>query len=482
MSRTAILRPSGFFWTGIISVIAAPLAFYRSMVLGSVTDDGAVVGVYSVILILIEIISTFVLLGGGTVVINYVAKLHEPGPVAGFLARYTALNVLLLAIATVAVISIPFLAELLIGQAGISLGHVVLLAPFVTLGTIGLFALSGLKLFALSGILTNLQMLLVCSISTIMLWGARDFFAQNAFLVLLATIITSYAIIIASALRGFANARLKFAYARKFPAGFWPFTLTIHINSICNFAHRSGDQVFVLSALGIHELGCYFIAIQLADLIVFLPLRTAQVMLARFSSDVREGAFRNVEQGYSLLVRVISFIAGVLALILIFFAQPAVGIFGEWAAEKFTYVQYLAVIAVVGCLNSVNSMLIMASESTKHYLVANVTQMLIQLTLTMVLIKPYEVYGVIAAKLVGMTVLQAGLFHIISHRLPGLKVKVSWHYFFTVAVAVVALIVATFLSEIDWVTRVTVFCMFLGAFLLVLQVGARDFRALLLRG
>lgn len=476
-------KANGYFWVSIISIIAAPLAYYRSLILGQTTNDGSLVGMYSVALIFIEIISTFVLIGGGTVITTYLPKLISIHEKSTFLTRYATMNLLLLLFLSILAMVVPGISALVDRLAEYQYGvyPLLVLGPFTLLSVMLIFALSGAGVFTLSGFLTNVQLLLICLVSTAFFFVNRELFVSNGIPVFIATIVAAQTLIIVIASLKLGRMGFRLSLGGAFPKGFSRFAIHIHINSICNFTYRTGDQIFVLGALGIKELGAYFIAIQLADLINLLPLRTSQIMLAKFSGMIRDKNHSEVTATYALLTKVISCIAGSCALFLIFFSVPIASIFGEWASEKASYLQLLAFIAVLGCLNSVNSMLIMASETTSYYLLTNIIQMLLQLAATFVLIGPWQVYGVIGAKLLGMLVLQTGLVLIIRSGLGELNIKVSWHYYFTVATVLAAVLILQYTPISDVTSSVAGFTIFMAFYHLVLGVRPKDFRRLILR-
>lgn len=476
-------RPNGYFWVSLISLIAAPLAYYRSLILGWSSDDGKLVGIYSVALIFMEIISTFVLVGGGTVITSYLPKLETLQRKSSFLGRYAGMNLCLLFFLSFIALVFPSLNSLTNRLAEYEYGiyPLLILGPFTLLSIMFTFALSGLGSFTLSGLLTNVQLLLVCLVSTVYFLVDREYFVTHGIPIFISTIVLAQLFNITVAMAEFYRMGLRFSLESSLPKGFSRFASHIHINSICNFTYRTGDQIFVLGALGIKELGAYFVAIQLADLINLLPLRTSQIMLAKFSRMVHDKSYEDVAATYALLTRIISCIAGSTALLLIFFSEPMASIFGEWGSHKAQYLQWLAFIAVLGCMNSVNSMLIMASESTSHYLAVNIAQMCVQLIATLLLIKTGQVFGVIAAKLLGMLVLQAGLFMIIKSGLTSIKIGISWHYFFTVVFVLMAVLVLQIQPPLELKHSIAGFVIFMVVYHLVLRVGPSDFRNLVLR-
>lgn len=478
-----LLQTDGYFWVSLISLIAAPLAYYRSLILGWSSADGSLVGMYSVALIFMEIISTFVMIGGGTVIVRYLPKFDTSQEKSSFLTRYAGMNLCLLALLSFLALALPSLDLLVNSMAEYHYGiyPLLVLGPFTLLSIMFTFALSGMGAFTLSSLLSNMQLVLICLVSTVFFVFDREYFVTHGIPIFIATIVLAQAFNITVAAQKFYRMGIRFSLRYSLPKNFSKFASHIHINSICNFTYRTGDQIFVLGALGLKELGAYFIAVQLADLINLLPLRTSQIMLAKFSQMVHKNSYDEVAATYALLTRVISSIAGSSALFLICFSEPIASIFGEWGSNKAQYLQCLAFIAVLGCMNSVNSMLIMASESTSYYLAVNVVQMCVQLVLTFLLINSAQVFGVIAAKLLGMLVLQIGLFMIIKKSLKTMKIGIPWHYFFSVVFVFIAVIFLQLRPLLELSASITCFVILIAAYHFVLRVGPNDFRSLLLR-
>lgn len=478
-----LLQANGYFWVSFISLIVAPLAYYRSLILGWSSTDGSLVGMYSVALIFTEIISTFVMIGGGTVITRYLPKLDTSQEKGSFLTRYAGINLGLLALLSIIALAIPSLDSLVNRMAEYHYGifPLLVLGPFTILGYMAIYGLSGLGAFTLSSLLSNLQLVLVCLVSTVFYFFDREYFVSHGIPIFVATLVLAQTVNITVGLIKFYRLGIRFSLRDALPNDFYKFTSHIHINSICNFTYRTGDQIFILGALGLKELGAYYIAVQLADLINLLPLRTSQIMLAKFSQMVHKNSYDEVAATYALLTRVISSIAGSSALFLICFSEPIASIFGEWGSNKAQYLQCLAFIAVLGCMNSVNSMLIMASESTSAYLKINVLQMCVQLVSSFLLINSAQVFGIIAAKLLGMLVLQIGLFSIIKKNLHKMKISIPWHYFFSVVFVFVAVIFLQLRPLLDLASSITCFVILMAAYHFSLRVGPNDFRSLLLR-
>src|SRR5690606_24243579 len=82
------------------------------------------------------------------------------------------------------------------------------------------------------------------------------------------------------------------------PTGFWRFSLFVQLNTISTFVYTNADQGIVLAAIGVTELGLYFVLLQCAQLIRFVPDRIGQVMLSSFAWLVGNGDTVSLRSAY----------------------------------------------------------------------------------------------------------------------------------------------------------------------------------------
>jgi O-antigen/teichoic acid export membrane protein len=236
------------------------------------------------------------------------------------------------------------------------------------------------------------------------------------------------------------------------PSNFWRFSTSVHANSVSVFAYQSIDQIILLSAVGTAELGAYFVLLQCAQLITFVPQRIGQVMLASFSRLVAENDTEKLCHAYRRLCRAILILSTPIALFLISFSRPVASIFGEWSTERHLYLLSLAAAIYVGTLGSVNSMLIMAKERTGLFLANSIVLITIQLLVSLAFVERWGAYAVIGGKACGILSGQIGLFSIVRWGLDDIALgppREAWYGFATIGgcVAIAALRTSLSLSE-----------------------------------
>ena len=413
----------GAVWVSITAALAIPIGYYRNWILGKTDVEGQVVGNYAVVMIFFRIITTFVLFGGFTVVTNYLPKINDKQDKSAFLMTYGAISgffvMIFLAIIFIQPKAVEFLTRQPIDNA--SLWSLAVLTPVIVLSQIVIFSLAGIMNFRLSSLLAQLQVFLVTIVATVVFFFYRDFMTNNSLFVITVTVcLANIIVFIYGGRRVFQFlGKLRFKYL--LPEGFWKYSCLIHMNTLCTFAYMNIDQIFVLTVLGVKELGAYFVLLQCAQMIRFVPERIGQVMLASFSHFVGANEHDQLKRAYIRLCRLILVFSTPIALILILFSRQIGHVFGSFCATKHLYLVLLAVVVNIGCLGTINSMLIMSKERPCFFTINNLILILAQLLTTFLLINKAGVYGVIIGKFIGTLLGQIGLFLIIWKALPEIK-------------------------------------------------------------
>ena len=398
--RVKRLARRGAIWVTLTSASAIPLAYYRNWILGGIGEAGEVIGTYAIILLFIQLVVTFAIYGGSSVVTNFLPKIEREEDKSAFLLTYNFLS-LITVLTFVALINwFPSIVSFLIRKP-VDKETLVLfsfLSPMVVLSQLIIFSLAGLMEFRLSSVLSQLQLFFVCTLATLAYFFFSQFLQQHVVIILISTVCVANLVVFVIGSIGVKRALKRFKARLYLPTGFWRFSGFIHLNTVSTFTYQSIDQIFVLAALGIKELGAYFILLQCAQLITFVPQRIGQVMLASFSHLVGSESHNDLRRAYVKLCRIILIMSTPLALFIVLFSQPIAGIFGDWYADRYIYLVMLALIAQLGSLGSINSMLIMAKERTGLFLVNSIVLISFQLGITLLLLDYIGIYAVIAGR------------------------------------------------------------------------------------
>lgn len=471
----------GALWVSITSAIAIPLAYYRNWILGRMGLEGEVVGTYAMIMIFFRIITTFVLFGGLTVVTNYLPKITRREDKASFLITYGAISAVAVTAFLLLILIWPELLRLLIRKPvdRPTLMSVAVLTPIIVLSQITIYSLAGLMNFRVSSVLNQVQIFLVSALGTAAFFFFRDFLAQRALVIVTATVCLAHVLVIFLGGYSVIKSIGRPVWQLHLPSGFWRFSSFVHINTICTFVYLCVDQIFVLAALGVRELGAYFVMLQCAQMIRFVPERIGQVMLASFSHLVGTGEHDRLKWGYIKLCRLNLILCTFLALGLILFSRQIGAVFGEWYESRHLYLILLAVVINIGNLGNINSMLIMAKERTGYFMINSLVQIGVQLVLTALLITKLEVYGVIIGKSVGLISAQIGLFLIVRWGLSRINLAPPKAYWISQVMVTGTACAAWHIDGQHLVWAIAVMTALFGSFLLVIRFHPREIMSLL---
>jgi O-antigen/teichoic acid export membrane protein len=416
-------------WVTLTAALALPVSYFRNLLLGQFDDTGDVAGTFAAILIVFEIVRTFVLFGGTSVVTHFTPKIEHPPAKARFLFTYTVITLAAAAVLSALVLIWPQALDLV--TSGPSTGEerlaLMILALTFLAHQLCVFALAGLMNFRLSSVILQFRLYtMICVL------GAGYFFFPDT--VRDHTLLIFAFAIGASNILGVVIAIRRIIVEIGWPRGsylpdrFWRFATQVHANTICTFAFANVDQIYVLALIGRGELGGYFLILQISLLISFVPQHIAQVLLASFSSLVSGGEQDRLLAVYLRLCRLTILLATTLSLGMIFLSRFAVGIFGDWLVEDHRYLILLSAAGSIGCVGSINSMLILAKEKAGIYLVNNVTVIVVQLLVMVLLIPEYGIYGAIGGRIAATIVGQIGLFWIIRTQIPGMRLGIPFEY------------------------------------------------------
>ena len=477
------LARRGAIWVTLTSAAAVPLAYYRNWVLGRIGETGEVVGTYAIILLFFQIVITFVLFGGISVVTNFVPKIKRDEDKAGFLTAYALISVGAVVVFVGLMHLFPGLVSFLVQKPVDPPIQRVLsvLAPLIVLSQMVVFALAGLMAFRISALLSQVQIVLVCSLATAAYFYFPEYLQSRAVVILGATVgVANFIVILVGAWHVF-RALPGLGRRLHLPAGFWRFSAFVHLNTTSTFAYQSIDQLFVLAALGKQELGAYFVLLQCAQLITFVPQRIGQVMLASFSHLVGSERHDELRRAYVKLCRIILLLSTPLALMMVLFSYPIAHIFGAWYAERHLYLLLLALAIHVGSLGSVNSMLIMAKDRTGLFLVNSIVLISLQLGVTVVLLEHIGVFAVIAGKAAGILAGQTGLFSIVRWKLDKVRLAPPAEFWVAVVIVLGAGAWAWSMAPLPFVWSAAAFVAFTGGFLFLIRFRPREIIALVER-
>lgn len=430
IARIKRVAKRGAMWVALTSAFAIPLSYYRNWILTQLDASSEVVGYYAVLMMFINIVNTFVLYGGTTVVTNYLPKIKRSEDKSAFLFTYALISLLAVIIFLSIMHILPDMSQFLIGKQvnSATLRLLSILSPVVVLSELVIYSLTGLMEFRLSSLLSRAQILCVCLVATVCLCVGRELVAPNGSLVLAQTIGCANILVIGVGLYHILQTLKPFVCRFYLPQGFWRFSSAIHLNTFVAFFSTKSDQLFVLAALGVADLGAYFIIMQFAELVVFIPMRIGQVMLSSFSHLVSSGNHKELVRGYTKLCRILLIVTTTISLVMITFSPQLLSVFNPKILEMRTYFILLVLMFAIRGIGSVNTMLILAFDRGRIFLVNNLIMIAIQFFVTLALLESMGLRAVVIGRMSGSLSATIGNFAIIRWRLPGVQIRPPMEY------------------------------------------------------
>ena len=470
----------GAIWVTLTSALALPGSYFRNLLLGQFDSSGEVAGTFAAILVLLEFMRTFVLFGGTSAVTHFLPRIREPADKANFLLAYAFIS-FAVAVGLLGVVLIwPEIFDLITSHPSGTAERAALsfLALIFLAQQLSVYALAGLMKFRLSSLITQYQLFAMLTVL-----GLGHFFfpeaIRNHTLTIFAFTIGSASLLGVLLGSRVIVAEVGWPKGGRLPETFWRFATQVHANSICAFVYTNVDQIYILAQLGRDKLGGYFLILQLSMLIQFVPQRIGQVLLASFSNLIAEEEHERLRGIYLRLCRLTILLATTLSLGMIFLSRFTVGIFGDWLVADHHYLVLLAAAANIGCVGSINSMLILSKEQVGVYLANNTAVIVVQVLAMILLIPQFGIEGAIWGRILGTVAGQVGLFWIVRARISEMHLRVPFEYWMS-QVFVLGSAVALLRFEIaDTLTSLGAGLAVGGVFLLVIRFKPSELRALL---
>lgn len=475
--RTAV---RGALWVTVTSAAAIPLTYYRNWILGRAGGDGLAVGSLAVILLFVNLVTTFVLFGGVTVVTNYLPKFRSSEEKSAFLATYGLISCVPILAAMLLIVAWPGLLPLLLkGRVMQSMApYFLVLLPIVTAASIVNFAQAGLMDFRSSALLNQVPTLVTSVAATAGVLLFPTLLAKAPLPILAACFIVAYLWVLF--VGGARILRQLGAFRRRIllPAGFWRYASFVHLTTMTSFLNTSMDQAFVLSTIGVKELGAYFVMLQMSQLCRFVPDRISQVMLASFAHLDARADNQAITRAYERLCRLTVVSTTLLILPMVFLSPWLARLYGPFFGTRYHYLILLAALVAFGSVGTINNMLIMAKERSGPFLASGVTVVTVQFLVTLLLVKAHGAYAVIAGRAAGLVCGQILKFIIIRWWLPGVRIAPPREYWPSLLVVAISATVALTAEQLRFTYALLLLCAASIAFLATVRFRVSEITAL----
>lgn len=449
MSITQEIK-KGAFWVLFFSVIGGPIALLRNWLFTYYDPTGLYVADFAIVMILFNIITTFFVFGGTSVLTNFTPKIESREKRSSFLLSYSTVCILLFIILAVVLLlfpqSIVFLTN---GRIGIEQNiYVVALAIPVLIAQILIYFLQGNLDYKSSSLLSQIPNFLNTLIVVLLILfqvPINNLKNSDSLIMFLSVIITTasvfcvvYGIVVLK--KHISTSKLSFFV----PKGFWVFSTHVHLMTLITFLYQNIDQLFVLKAIGVRELGFYFIIIQLVETVRFIPLKIGQVLLASFSKIVHTGGEKDLVDTYDKVSRIIVIINLSISVVLIVFSYFALNVFNILGSEYRSAFIFLLVGYNIAAIGNLNTMVLLAKELSRQFFINSIL-ILAGLILALTFFSSYGFIGVVVAKVISIVIGQIGLFYLIRKHVSS-KIGIDKNYIFSQLFLFILGIIAVFFA------------------------------------
>jgi len=461
----------GAIWAVLLSVLAFPIGYITSVILGKISPDA--LGIYSLIWIFDSFVTTFILFGGANVIIKY---LPETNKKIDFLGSYIFILIVFTSVSMITSYIFPDIWNYMLGNQIKKniINLLIVLMPIVIFYYLFDYCLNGLMEIKTSIIIRQFIVYSNFVVFSFLFLFFKDFFSNNLILVI-GGVYSLLCLSLGMIAFLFVKKKLSESYDQHFsinsfspylPPKFWSFTILIHFSTILSFAYDKLDQIFVVNYFGIDYLGYYFAAIQSVLLIRFLPLILGNVILPTFCNYLALNEITPLKNSYDKFSRYNTFFVVIVALICVFYSKQIMAIFGQNYVNYNLIIVILALSTILSSLGGLNSSLLVALGKAKESFSISLIQIIIQIFLMMTLLKNFGIFGIAIGKGFGVIIAQIGLFYVVL-KISKLDLKINLEYKVSVFIAMLALVLYLYINpnSIILSSILLLICIFLFLFL-----------------
>lgn len=442
----------GAKWTVILSIIALPLSYITSIILGRVSGD--TLGIFALLNVFITFVTTFIILGGSNVIIKYLPNLEQENKFL-FLKSYLFIIVFITILAMIFIYLFPDSIKIVIGQGFSSniVIYLIIFIPIIVFYSIFDYVLNGLIEVKTSTLIKQLFVVGNFIIILLLFLFYREFFLENSLFILFGLFLIFYALmgilsfyfsikIIRGKKANFKSSDVNYrSFFKKFyfPKGFWHFLIFVHVSTILVFAYDKVDQLFLIANLNISELGFYYAATQTAMLIRYVPTVIGGMLLPTFSNMMASKNESIIPRYYKYIVKYNTLMTVFAALFCIFFSKEILIIFGPSYVEYYLIIVILGTFFMVSSIGTVSPSIIIAKGKVKSYFINSLIQIIFQIVIMIFLFTKIGILGLAISKGVGVLIAQIGLI-IITYKIFGnLKDTMPKEYIISIFVGILAI-------------------------------------------
>lgn len=399
------------------SFLSLPLGYIRNWLLSSISIE--FVSAFASVNIFVGVVSTFFVFGATNVYSTFLPKIKESTKQSEFVfSSYVNSMALMILMSVIFFLGYTRLPNNLIEKLQISnWGAVFFFIFFYGIGQISVNVLIGLREYKLSALLNNLQIFVVTTFLFLIFVGLLPKFVDyefNIFLYLIGLVWCFVFIVFLCYFISHKGCSIKYCL----PKGYWSQAIFVHLGTILSFLYGYADQILVLGYLGEKELAQYFLIVQIASLITFLPIRLGNVFQSSFSATLVDEPNSNTSLvlQYNKIARYMLLLTFSISSFFVLFNNEILSIFNHSLKLNSLCFILLVVRYFIGSLGSIHSMIILSKEKNFSFFLMNTYMVIIQLFLSFILVKNYGVFGIIIALILSTIVGQFNLAYLLVYK------------------------------------------------------------------
>ncbi len=397
----------GAKWLFFMNGFGLPAAFLISLLLGKTSPS--VLGTYSLLLIFVSVVKTFVIYGGPPVFNVFLPKINTAEKRGRFFFSYLLIIFLLMIIVLALFKFFPSVFRFLI-RRDYSMDQYwffILLSVSVVFVELLANTASGLMIVKISAIARQMVRLVLLPTIAFLYLTNSNVLVQYGDVIIIVCFVSGYTaggiVCLVNVLR---ERRVKFVPKWYLPEGFWGLSASSMGATIFTFLYHNFDKMAVLSLNDLSGLGKYQAVLSISLLITIAPKLIGASLIPMFSSLLATGNKEKISEAYNFLQRNGSMLMTVISLFLISFSTEILSLYGrEYAVYDYLLVIF-SIQFVITSLYFGNTPLLIASEKNIFKFSISFFQILFQLAGTLLFIKAFGVLAIAFSKAIAAVIAQ----------------------------------------------------------------------------
>lgn len=392
----------GFKWILIINIVAAPVQFLISLMLGRISPE--LLGKYGFLEILLNLVITVGMFGGPNLMIRYIPSISQD-KIALFISKYIKYSfILLISIFLLIIILSQFTffdLEFIFGKSTpplhflkwIVLWSVLYLLYYILNSSQS--ALLRLKDFAIA----SKMYFFVLFVMLIVFYfcGVRSW--ELIFFSSIVAIIFSITFILKKNSKDFIIFNTK---GYSFPKGFWRYSFLMYISTFLTFLYEKLDQIIILFVYDLKYLGIYFGIMKIAFVSKMIPQIINRGLISSLSSLIQINAIDQIKIYYRKIINANYLICALISIVIILFSDFILNLFGSTFSEYRFLLLLFIITAFIDFYDTLNVNILIVKGEDKKVLTNTILKNVTFLISAFLLLPLYDLEGLVIARIISL--------------------------------------------------------------------------------